>query len=106
MLSTVKVFKDLFIMSISSWLLVLITVYSWTEKISHIRLLIMFIWSIIAWYIFLWPIEYMFPSLYNSEELHDFMVSITTLASFQLLVIANKRQLLLKIYKHKTKDYE
>ena len=106
MVSEIKLFKDLFIMWISSWLLVLITVYSWEEEISHTQLLLMFLWSIIAGYLFLWPIEYFFPSLYNSDEMHDFMVAVTTLASFQLLVIAHKRKLLLKIYRDKTKKYD
>jgi len=64
----------------------------------------MFLWSMVAWYIALWPIEYFFPESYNSPQLHDFMVAISTLTSFQLLVIWHKRKLLLKFYKNKMKD--
>ena len=106
MLSEIRIAKDFFIMFISSWLLVLIAVYSWKEELTHRKLLILFLWSIIAWYLALWPIEYLFPVLYNHNNLHDFMVGLTTLLAFQLWVIAYKKDLLLKIYNNKTKKYD
>lgn len=105
MLSEIKVFKDMFVIFLSSWLLVLIQVYSGVDKISPIQLLIMFLGSIIAWYLFLWPVEYFLPSLYDSK-MHDALVSLTTLSAFQLLVLAHKRKLLMKVYKDKTKKYD
>jgi hypothetical protein len=106
MLSEIRIAKDFFIMFISSWLLILVTVYSWKEEITHQKLLLMFLWSIIAWYLVLWPIEYLFPVLYNHDKLHDFAVAVTTLSAFQLLVIAHKKDLLLKIYNNKVKKYD
>ena len=106
MLSEIRIAKDFFIMFISSWLLVLIAVYSWKEEITHKKLLILFLWSIIAWYLALWPIEYLFPKSFNNDKLHDFMVGLTTLSAFQLWVIAYKKDLLLKIYNNKVKKYD
>lgn len=104
--------NDLFIIILSAWLLVLIHLYSPKEELMPLQLMVLFLGSIIAWVIFLWPVEYLLSNAgskyceIDTDKLHDMIVAVNTLVLFQLLVMANKNKLLLKIYKDKTKKYE
>jgi len=97
-------YKDLPAIIWSATLLVLIMVYTWKEKISILKLVVAWVWSILASYLLIGLVQYFVPNLYE-WPLHDVLVSVFTLSAFQVLVIAYKKNLLKKIYNKKEKEY-